>query len=87
MVFDLIILKNSYDRKGGATMIHLTWRERETIKQVKCVHTDAKKYIVNNTLTAGKTYEVKNETEEFYYIIDNTGKVGGFYKEYFQNVD
>lgn len=46
-----------------------------------------KKYIVNNALTAGKTYDVKNETDEFYYIIDNTGKIGGFYKEYFQNVD
>jgi hypothetical protein len=68
-------------------MIHLTWRDRETVKKVKCVHTDAKKYIVNKALTAGKIYDVKNETEEFYYIIDNSGKVGGFYKEYFQNVD
>ncbi len=66
-------------------MIHLSWRNRETIKQVKCVHTDAKKYIVNNVLTLGKIYEVKNETEEFYYIIDNSGNVGGFYKEYFQD--
>ena len=67
-------------------MIHLTWHDRETLKKVKCVHTDAKKYIVNNALTAGKVYEVKNETEEFYYIIDNTGKVGGFYKEYFEDL-
>lgn len=67
-------------------MIHLIWHDKETIKQVKCVNTDAKKYIVNNVLTAGKIYDVKNETEEFYYIIDNTGKVGGFYKEYFQDV-
>ena len=73
--------------RNGVGMIHLTWRERETLKKVKCVHTDAKKYIVNNALTAGKVYDVKNETEEFYYIIDNSGKVGGFYKEYFQNVD
>lgn len=73
--------------RKGAWMIHLTWRERETLKKVKCVHTDAKKYIVNNALTTGKIYDVKNETEEFYYIIDNTGKVGGFYKEYFQNID
>jgi hypothetical protein len=69
-----------------ATMIHLTWRERETLKKVKCVHTDAEKYLVNNALTAGEIYDVKNETEEFYYIIDNTGKVGGFYKDYFQDV-
>ncbi|MDP4084914.1 MAG: DUF6501 family protein [Bacillota bacterium] len=65
-------------------MIHLTWHDRPTVKQVKCFHTDAKKYIVNMALTIGKMYEVKNETEEFYFIIDNTGKVGGFYKEYFQ---
>lgn len=67
-------------------MIHLSWRDRETVKKIKCVHTDAKKYLVNNALTTGKVYDVKNETEEFYYIIDNTGKVGGFYKEYFQDV-
>ncbi|PLR98800.1 DUF6501 family protein [Bacillus sp. T33-2] len=64
-------------------MIHLQWYERKTVKNVKCIHTDAKKYIVNNKLTAGKEYEVKNETEEFYFIIDNSGKVGGYYKEYF----
>jgi hypothetical protein len=51
---------------------------------VKCIHTDAKKYIVNNVLTPGKIYDVKNETDEFYFIIDNSGKVGGFYKEYFE---
>lgn len=65
-------------------MIHQTWHDSETIKKVNCVHTDAKKYIVNQALTVGKTYEVKNETEDFYFIIDNSGKVGGFYKEYFQ---
>ena len=66
-------------------MIHLTWRERETVKKVKCVHTNAEKYMVKNMLTVGKVYDVKNETEEFYYIIDNSGKVGGFYKDYFQD--
>jgi hypothetical protein len=65
-------------------MLHLVWQNKETIKKVKCVHTDAKKFIVNQALTAGKEYEVKNETEEFYFIIDNSGKVGGFYKEYFE---
>ncbi|EIJ78170.1 hypothetical protein PB1_11439 [Bacillus methanolicus PB1] len=64
-------------------MIHQTWHDRATVKKIKCVHTDAKKYIVNRALTPGKVYEVKNETEEFYFIIDNTGKVGGFYKNYF----
>lgn len=67
-------------------MIHLSWKDKPTIKNVKCVHTDAKKYMVNNMLTAGKTYEVKNETEEFYFVVDNSGYVGGFYKEYFQEV-
>lgn len=67
-------------------MIHVNWNERETIKRLKCVHTDAKKYIVNNKLTSGKTYDVKNETEEFYFIVDNSGKVGGYYKEYFEEV-
>ncbi|MBT2757093.1 DUF6501 family protein [Mesobacillus foraminis] len=66
-------------------MIHLNWHDRATVKRVKCVHTDANKYIVNRVLTAGKEYEVKNETEEFYFLIDNTGKVGGYYKEYFEN--
>lgn len=66
-------------------MIHLDWRDRNTMKKVKCIHTDAKKYIVNKALTVGKVYEVKNETEEFLFIVDNSGKVGGFYKEYFQD--
>jgi hypothetical protein len=67
-------------------MIHLEWNERKTIKQIKCVHTKAKKYIVNHVLTPEKLYDVKNETEEFYFIIDNSGKMGGFYKEYFTEV-
>jgi hypothetical protein len=65
-------------------MIHLEWNERKTIKKVKCIHTDAKKYIVNHVLTLDKVYDVKNETEEYYYIVDNTGRIGGFYKDYFQ---
>ncbi|KKK37788.1 hypothetical protein WQ57_11460 [Mesobacillus campisalis] len=66
-------------------MIHLDWHERQTIKKVKCLHTNANKYIVNRVLTAGKEYEVKNESDEFYFIIDNSGKVGGYYKDYFTN--
>ncbi|MDP4164452.1 MAG: DUF6501 family protein [Bacillota bacterium] len=65
-------------------MIHLTWQNRETLKKVLCVHTNAEKFIVNQALTEGKEYEVKNETEEFYFLIDNTGRVGGFYKDYFK---
>lgn len=64
-------------------MLHNTWKDAKTIKTVTCVHTDAKKYLVSNVLTAGKTYEVKNETDEFIFVIDNTGNIGGFYKEYF----
>ncbi len=56
------------------------------MKKVKCIHTDAKKYLVDQVLTIGKIYDVKNETEEFYFLIDNSGKIGGFYKEYFQEV-
>ena len=65
-------------------MIHLNWDKTETIKQVTCVHTNAKKYVVENVLTEGHVYDVKNETGEFYFVVDNKGRVSGFYKEYFQ---
>ncbi|NBJ69958.1 MULTISPECIES: DUF6501 family protein [Clostridia] len=67
-------------------MIHLNWEKRKTIKQLKCVHADAKKFVVNNKLTPGKIYDVKNETDEFYFIIDNSNRIGGFRKEYFEEV-
>ncbi|API94077.1 MULTISPECIES: DUF6501 family protein [Virgibacillus] len=67
-------------------MIHLNWENRKTIKQLKCVHADAKKFVVNNKLTPGKIYDVKNETDEFYFIIDNSNRIGGFRKEYFEEV-
>ncbi|GAA0480597.1 DUF6501 family protein [Salinibacillus aidingensis] len=67
-------------------MIHKTWEEGNTIKKIECVHANAKKYIVNRVLTPGKVYDVKNETDEFYFIIDNTGKIGGFFKDYFKEV-
>jgi hypothetical protein len=67
-------------------MIHKTWQESLSVKQVKCVHTNAEKYMVNRALTSGKTYSVQNETEEFYFVIDNTGKVGGYYKDYFEDI-
>lgn len=65
-------------------MLHNKWHASPTLKTVKCVHTNAKKYTVSSALTSGKMYEVKNETEEFIFVIDNTGKVGGYYKDYFQ---
>lgn len=61
-----------------------TWKEAPAIKTVICKHTTAEKYVVNNALTVGKEYEVKNETEEFIFIVDNSGKVGGYYKTYFE---
>lgn len=65
-------------------MIHKNWENRETKKQIKCVHADAKKFIVDRKLTPGKVYDVKNETEEFYFIIDNSDRIGGFRKDYFE---
>lgn len=64
-------------------MIHKDWEQRETIKTIRCVHADAKKFVVDTMLTPGKDYEVKNETDEFYFIIDNSNRIGGFRKEYF----
>lgn len=67
-------------------MIHKNWENGETIKQIKCVHANAKKFIVDRKLTPGKFYDVKNETEEFYFIIDNSDRIGGFRKEYFEEI-
>ncbi|MDQ0299341.1 hypothetical protein J2S78_001761 [Salibacterium salarium] len=67
-------------------MIHKTWTTSETIKQLKCVHANAEKYKVDNVLTPEQIYDVKNETEEFYFIIDDTGKIGGFKKDYFEEI-
>ncbi|MET3682281.1 hypothetical protein ABID56_000360 [Alkalibacillus flavidus] len=65
-------------------MIHKTWNDNQPIKQIKCVHTNAAKFTVENVLTEGKVYDVKNESEEFYFVIDDTDKMAGFYKDYFQ---
>lgn len=67
-------------------MIHLNWENNKASKQVKCIHSEAKKYKVNNMLTVGKVYNVINESEEFIFIIDNSDRVAGYYKEYFENV-
>lgn len=71
-------------QSGGYIMIHLQWKDAPTLRQVTCIHTNAAKYLVSNVLTVGQQYDVKNETEEFLFVVDNTGKVGGYYKEYFQ---
>lgn len=64
-------------------MIHLDWENNKVIKQVLCVNSEAKKYKVNNMLTEGKKYNVINETDEFIFVIDNSNRVAGYYKEYF----
>ncbi|MFC4404411.1 DUF6501 family protein [Gracilibacillus xinjiangensis] len=65
-------------------MIHKTWENHKTTKKIECIHTNAKKYKVNSVLTVGDIYEVKNETDEFYFIKDNTNRMAGFRKEYFK---
>jgi len=67
-------------------MLHETWKERTPIKKVEVIHTDAKKFTVSDMLTVGKQYDVINETEEYYQIIDNSRLVGGYYKEYFKEI-
>lgn len=67
-------------------MIHLDWDQAKVIKQVKCVHNNAKKYTVDTMLTVGKTYDVINETAEFIFVIDNSERIAGYYKEYFEAV-
>lgn len=68
-------------------MIHHNWEDKKVIKRVKCVHTKAKKYKVNTMLTENKVYDVINETDEFLFIIDNSDRVAGYYKEYFTDLN
>lgn len=65
-------------------MLHLNWENAKVLKQVTCVQNNAKKYTVDTMLTVGKTYDVINETDEFIFIIDNSDRVAGYYKEYFE---
>lgn len=67
-------------------MNHYEWDKKKPIKQVKCVHTNAKRYKVDTMLTKGKVYDVINETEEFLFIVDNSNRVAGYFKEYFAEV-
>ena len=71
-------------KKGRDIMLHLKWKDAPTLRAVTCKHTNASKYLISNVLTVGKQYDVKNETEEFVFIIDNTGNIGGYYKDYFE---
>ncbi len=63
-------------------MLQNEW-ENNNVRTVTVKHTDAEKYKVSDMLTAGKEYTVVNETEEYIFVKDNSGKVGGFYKTYF----
>ncbi|MGO1923803.1 MAG: DUF6501 family protein [Jeotgalicoccus sp.] len=63
-------------------MLQNEW-ENNNIKTVTVKHTDATKFKVSDMLTVGKKYTVVNETEEYIFVKDNSGKVGGFYKTYF----
>ncbi|MFD1018405.1 DUF6501 family protein [Thalassobacillus hwangdonensis] len=67
-------------------MIHTNWETAPTIKRIECVHNQAKKFVVDRLLTPGKVYDVKNETEEFYFIVDDSNRVAGFFKHYFKEV-
>lgn len=67
-------------------MIHLDWDQAKVVKQVKCVKNQAKKYTVDKMLTVGKIYNVINETDEFIFVIDNSDRVAGYVKGYFEAV-
>ncbi|WP_210123855.1 MULTISPECIES: DUF6501 family protein [unclassified Staphylococcus] len=67
-------------------MLHETWKDHTSIKKVEVTHTDAQKFTVSDMLTVGQQYDVINETEEYYQIIDNSGLVGGYFKTYFKEV-
>lgn len=66
-------------------MLHETWQNNH-LRDIKVKHVNAKKYKVSDMLTVDKVYPVVNETEEYIFIIDNSGKVGGYYKEYFEGI-
>ncbi|HLR39748.1 MAG TPA: DUF6501 family protein [Jeotgalicoccus sp.] len=66
-------------------MLHETWQDNN-LGQVKVTNVDAKKYKVSDMLTVDKVYTIVNETEEYIFVVDNSGKVGGFYKDYFEKI-
>lgn len=63
-------------------MLQNEW-ENNNIRTVTVKHVDAEKYKVSDMLTVVKEYTVVNETEEYIFVKDNSGKVGGYYKTYF----
>lgn len=65
-------------------MLHLEWENPKVMKQVNCVQNQAKKYSVSKMLTVGNSYDVINETDEFIFVIDDSKRVAGYYKDYFE---
>lgn len=65
-------------------LLHLEWENPKVMKQVNCVQNQAKKYSVSKMLTVGNSYDVINETDEFIFVIDDSKRVAGYYKDYFE---
>lgn len=42
---------------------------------------------IGAALTVGKEYDVTKETEIYYYMVDDAGKVTGFYKDHFEPIN
>lgn len=64
-------------------MIHKQWEDSKSERYITCVDNVAEKFKVDTMLTVGKEYKVVNETDEFIFIIDNSNRVAGYYKNYF----
>lgn len=67
-------------------MNHLKWNKNNTVKKVRCITNKADKYKVDSMLTVGKEYDVVNESEEFIFVIDNSERVAGYFKKYFETI-
>lgn len=63
-------------------MIQKNWNK--TIKTVTCISNEAAKYKVDSMLTVGKAYDVVNETDEFIFVVDNSNRIAGYVKDYFE---
>lgn len=65
-------------------MIQNKWNKQESNRTVTCQTNVAAKYKVDTMLTVGQTYEVVNETDEFIFVVDNSNRVAGYFKHYFE---
>lgn len=64
-------------------MIQNNWNNQESKRTVTCQTNVAAKYKVDTMLTVGQKYEVVNETDEFIFVIDNSNRIAGYFKHYF----